>query len=53
MQELYAEPLKDELIGRRIREIKEAGVVASASLTPQRVERVRASSSWRPSSTSW
>ena len=39
MQELYAEPLKDELIGRRIREIKEAGVVASASLTPQRVER--------------
>ena len=39
MQELYAEPLKDELIGRRIREIKEGGVVASASLTPQRVER--------------
>ena len=39
MQELYAEPLKDELIGRRIREIKDGGVVASASLTPQRVER--------------
>jgi IMP dehydrogenase len=39
MQELYAEPLKDELIARRIREIKEGGVVASASLTPQRVER--------------
>ena len=39
MQELYREPLKDELIGRRIREIKEAGVIACASLTPQRVER--------------
>ena len=39
MQELYAEPMKDELVGRRIREIKEAGVVAAASLTPARVER--------------
>jgi len=39
MQELYREPLKDELVERRIREIKEAGVVSCASLTPQRVER--------------
>ena len=39
MQELYAEPIKEELIGRRIREIKEGGVTACASLTPQRVER--------------
>jgi IMP dehydrogenase len=39
MQELYREPIKDELIGRRIREIKEGGVVSCASLTPQRVER--------------
>jgi IMP dehydrogenase len=37
MQELYREPVKDELIVRRIREIKEGGVVAAASLTPQRV----------------
>jgi IMP dehydrogenase len=37
MQELYQEPIKDELIVRRIREIKEGGVVAAASLTPQRV----------------
>jgi IMP dehydrogenase len=37
MQELYQEPIKEELIGQRIREIKEAGVVAAASLTPQRV----------------
>jgi IMP dehydrogenase len=39
MQELYAEPMKDELIGRRIREIKEGGVTAAASLTPQRVSK--------------
>ena len=39
MQEIYAEPIKEELIGRRIREIKDAGVVACASLTPQRVEQ--------------
>ena len=37
MQELYREPIKDELIVRRIREIREGGVVAAASLTPQRV----------------
>src|SRR3712207_6434735 len=39
MQELYKEPLKDELIAQRIREVKDAGVVTCASLTPQRVER--------------
>src|SRR3984893_17024004 len=39
MQELYAEPIKEELIGRRIREIKEAGVPTGAWLTPQRVEQ--------------
>jgi IMP dehydrogenase len=39
MQEIYAEPIQPELIGRRVREIKEAGVVAAASLTPQRVAR--------------
>jgi IMP dehydrogenase len=39
MQEIYAEPIKPELIGRRVAEIKDAGVVAAASLTPQRVAR--------------
>jgi IMP dehydrogenase len=39
MQELYAEPIKEDLIFERIREVKDAGVVAAASLTPQRVER--------------
>jgi IMP dehydrogenase len=37
MQELYAEPIREDLIVRRIREVKEAGVVTAASLTPQRV----------------
>ncbi len=38
MQEIYKEPIKEELIEQRIREIKDGGVVACASLTPQRVE---------------
>jgi IMP dehydrogenase len=37
MQKIYAEPIKPELIGKRIKEIKDAGVMAAASLTPQRV----------------
>jgi len=36
MQEIYAEPISTELIGRRIQEIKDAGVVSCASITPQR-----------------
>jgi IMP dehydrogenase len=39
MQELYREPVKPELLGTRIEEIKAGGVVSCASLTPQRVER--------------
>src|ERR671913_594427 len=39
MQRIYSEPIKPELIGQRVREIKEQGVVAAASLTPQRVGR--------------
>jgi len=39
MQELYQEPIKEELIVRRIREIREGGVVSAASLTPQRTAR--------------
>lgn len=37
MQEIYKEPVKPELIARRIKEIKAAGVLAAASLTPARV----------------
>jgi IMP dehydrogenase len=39
MQEIYREPIKPDLIGERIREIKDSGVVVAASLTPQRVAR--------------
>jgi IMP dehydrogenase len=38
MQELYSEPIKEDLIHKRITEVKGAGVVAAASLTPQKVE---------------
>ncbi len=37
MQEIYLQPIESDLIGRRIEEIKEAGVVTAASLTPQKV----------------
>jgi IMP dehydrogenase len=37
MQAIYQAPLQPELIRQRIMEIKEQGVVAAASLTPQRV----------------
>ena len=39
MQEIYQAPVLPELITQRIQEIKEQGVVAAASLTPQRVSR--------------
>ncbi len=39
MQEMYREPVKPELITRRVREIKEGGVLAAASLTPQNAPR--------------
>ena len=39
MQEIYTEPIKAELITQRVREIKDGGVLAAASLTPQNCER--------------
>jgi IMP dehydrogenase len=39
MQDIYAEPVKPELIAQRVEEIKAQGVVSAASLTPQRVLR--------------
>ena len=39
LQQIYMEPIKPELIGRRIAEIKDAGVVSCASLTPQRTAK--------------
>jgi IMP dehydrogenase len=37
MQDIYLQPIDPDLIGQRIREMKEAGIVTSGSLTPQRV----------------
>jgi IMP dehydrogenase len=39
MQELYAEPIREDLIRARIAEVKAAGVVTAASLTPQKTVR--------------
>lgn len=39
IQKVYQEPIKPDLIGARVAQIKEAGVLAAASLTPQHVER--------------
>ncbi|MGH2838646.1 MAG: GuaB3 family IMP dehydrogenase-related protein, partial [Thermoleophilaceae bacterium] len=37
MQSIYTAPLDRELMAQRVREMKDAGVVCAASLTPQRV----------------
>ena len=42
MQQMYQEPVKLELVTERIRQIKESGVVAAASVTPQRTEELAA-----------
>jgi IMP dehydrogenase len=39
MQDIYMEPVKEDLIAQRIQEIKSTGAVACASLTPQKVEQ--------------
>ncbi len=36
MQQMYLEPIKLELVAERIRQMKDAGIVTSASVTPQR-----------------
>jgi IMP dehydrogenase len=40
MQEIYLEPIKPELVGRRVSEMKGEGIVTAASLTPQRVREL-------------
>ncbi len=37
MQEIYLAPVNSDLIGQRITEMKAAGIVTAASLTPQRI----------------
>ena len=38
MQEIYAEPIKPELITERLREIRDAGVTVAGALSPQRTQ---------------
>ncbi len=38
MQQMYLEPIKLELVAERIREMRDAGIVTAASVTPQRTE---------------
>lgn len=39
LQDIYKEPIKTELIRRRVEEIKRAGVVVAASFTPGKVQK--------------
>lgn len=39
IQKFYTEPIKEELISRRIQELKKAGVLAAVSSIPQKAER--------------
>jgi len=39
LQKIYAEPVKEALISQRIREIKDAGVIAAVSAIPQKAAR--------------
>ena len=39
IQQIYTEPIKEELISRRVQELKNAGVLAAVSSIPQKAER--------------
>lgn len=40
LQEVYSRPIREELIEKRIREIKESGIVCAASVTPANAKRI-------------
>jgi IMP dehydrogenase len=42
LQKVYLEPIKEELISRRVQELKQAGVLAAVSSIPQKAERFAA-----------
>jgi IMP dehydrogenase len=42
MQQMYLEPIRLELVTQRIKEIRAAGVIAAASVTPQRTAQLAA-----------
>src|SRR5439155_23664619 len=39
LQRIYTEPIQEDLIGARVKEIKDAGVLCAVSSIPQRAER--------------
>ena len=40
LQRVYTAPFNEQLVGRRVREIKETGAVAAVSITPQNTKRL-------------
>lgn len=42
IQKIYTEPIKEDLISRRVQELKKGGVLAAVSSIPQRAERFAA-----------
>ncbi len=40
LQQVYAEPIKEHLIGARVQEIKQSGAVCAVSFTPQNTKRL-------------
>ncbi|MBI4288073.1 MAG: GuaB3 family IMP dehydrogenase-related protein [Chloroflexi bacterium] len=40
MQKIYAEPIKEKLVGERIRTVKQAGAMVAVSVTPQLTKRL-------------
>ena len=42
IQKVYTEPIKEELISRRVQELKQAGALAAVSSIPQKAERFSA-----------
>ncbi len=42
LQKAYASPIREELVGRRIRQIKDGGVIVAVSVTPPNTKRLAA-----------
>lgn len=40
LQQVYSEPIKENLVGQRVQEIKRSGSVCAVSITPQNTKRV-------------
>jgi IMP dehydrogenase len=40
LQQIYAEPIKEELIGARIKTMRDAGIITAAALSPQRTAQL-------------